>query len=306
MYTIKQAAQRSGVPVSLLRAWERRYGVVAPVRSTGGYRLYDDQSIARLRAMKLLVDGGWAAAQAAATVLAEPERIQDMIAIEPGRAEAIDDGRGSPPGDDDALVQAARGYDSMAIEGVLDALFSRGSYESVIDDLVLSAVAALGSAWEDGRLDVAGEHLASAAVQRRLASLFDLAGAPRAGPVTVVGLPSGARHEIGTLAFAVALRRRGSNVLYLGQDVPTSSWVHVTGGRVAGAVIGVPRLEDVAAAREVVDALHRERPGLRVALGGPGAGEAAQPGNRVIGPRITDAAAAVVEFLSPAETVPHR
>ncbi|MEO8463040.1 MAG: MerR family transcriptional regulator [Chloroflexota bacterium] len=297
MYTIKQAAQRSGVPVSLLRAWERRYGVVAPVRSTGGYRLYDDESIARLRAMKVLVDGGWAASQAAATVLAEPERIQDMIGTEEPRGSAGEARRGSPLADDDVLVRAARDYDSVAMEGALDTLFGRGSYESVIDDFVLPAVAALGTAWEDGRLDVAGEHLASAAIQRRLASLFDLAGAPRPGSVVVVGLPSGARHEIGTLAFAVALRRHGSNVLYIGQDVPTSSWVHVTGGEVAGAVIGVPRMEDVAAAREVVDALHREHPGLRVALGGPGAGAAAQPGNRVVGPRTTDAAAAVAEFL---------
>ncbi|MEO5918609.1 MAG: MerR family transcriptional regulator [Candidatus Limnocylindrales bacterium] len=297
MYTIKQAAQRSGVPVSLLRAWERRYGVVAPARSSGGYRLYDEESIARLRAMKVLVDGGWAASQAAATVLAEPDRVRDMIGTEETRGSAGEAGRGSPLADDDVLVRAARDYDSVAIEGVLDTLLGRGSYESVIDDLVLPAVAALGTAWEDGRLDVAGEHLASAAVLRRLASLFDLAGAPRAGPVVVVGLPSGARHEIGTLAFAVALRRHGTRVLYLGQDVPTSSWVHVTGGRVAGVVIGVPRMEDVAAAREVVAALHRERPGLRVALGGPGAGEAAQPGNRAIGPRISDAAASAAEFL---------
>ncbi|MEO8208356.1 MAG: B12-binding domain-containing protein, partial [Chloroflexota bacterium] len=205
--------------------------------------------------------------------------------------------RASPLPDDDSLVRAARAYDAVAIEGALDALFARGSYESVIDEVVLPAVAALGTAWEDGRLDVAGEHLASAAVQRRLASQFDMAGAPRPGPAVVVGLPSGARHEIGTIAFAVALRRRGSNVLYLGPDVPTSSWVHVTGGPVSGAVIGVPRMEDVPPAREVLDALHRERPGIRVAVGGPGAAAAVQPGNLVVGPRIADAAQAVVEFL---------
>ena len=42
MYTIKQAAARTGVSVPTIRAWERRYGVVGPARTTAGYRLYDD------------------------------------------------------------------------------------------------------------------------------------------------------------------------------------------------------------------------------------------------------------------------
>ena len=33
MYTIKQAADLTGVPEASLRAWERRYGVAAPLRT---------------------------------------------------------------------------------------------------------------------------------------------------------------------------------------------------------------------------------------------------------------------------------
>ena len=40
---------RSGVSVPLLRAWERRYGIVAPARTASGYRLYDEAALARLR-----------------------------------------------------------------------------------------------------------------------------------------------------------------------------------------------------------------------------------------------------------------
>ena len=46
MYTIRQASIRSGVNVPLIRAWERRYGVVSPSRTAAGYRLYDDEAIA--------------------------------------------------------------------------------------------------------------------------------------------------------------------------------------------------------------------------------------------------------------------
>src|SRR4051794_27389129 len=68
MYTIKEAALRSGVSVPLLRAWERRYGVVEPERTASGYRLYDDRAITRLRAMRALIAEGWSASNAAARI----------------------------------------------------------------------------------------------------------------------------------------------------------------------------------------------------------------------------------------------
>ncbi len=65
MYTIKQASLRAGVSIEVLRAWERRYGIVRPERTESGYRLYDDSAIDRVRAMRQLVDSGWSASQAA-------------------------------------------------------------------------------------------------------------------------------------------------------------------------------------------------------------------------------------------------
>jgi len=40
---IGELAQRTGVSPALLRAWERRYGVIAPARSEGGFRLYSEE-----------------------------------------------------------------------------------------------------------------------------------------------------------------------------------------------------------------------------------------------------------------------
>jgi methanogenic corrinoid protein MtbC1 len=293
MYTIRQAAVRSGVGISLLRAWERRYGIVAPERTAGGYRLYDDAAIGRLRAMRRLVDAGWSAAQAAEAVLAAPD------AMVGGALDAAVTGPAdSAPPDPETLVAAAGAYDTVALEAALDDFFSRGSFEAVIDDLVLPAVAALGAAWADGRIDVASEHLASAAVQRRLATLFDLAGAPGADRLVVVGLPPGSLHEIGTIAFAVALRRRGVHVLYLGPDVPVESWAHVISEpMVVAAVVGVPRPADVDAAREVVEALHERRPDLLIAVGGPAADVVHDDAALELPVRVGAAAVALAELV---------
>ena len=70
MYTIKQVSARTGLGAPLIRAWERRYGVVEPTRTPSGYRLYDDQAIAVLLAMRGLLERGWTASEAARAIRA--------------------------------------------------------------------------------------------------------------------------------------------------------------------------------------------------------------------------------------------
>ena len=150
-------------------------------------------------------------------------------------------------------------------------MLSRGSFERVASTLVIPALRALGDAWAAGRVSVAAEHAASHAVLRRLAAAFEAAGNLRADerPV-VVGLPPGSRHELGALIFAVAARRAGLPVIYVGADLPADAWLSATASA-AAAVIGVVTPPDRAAATEVAGMLKGERPGLVVALGGPAA-----------------------------------
>ena len=270
MYTIKQAAVRSGVSVPLLRAWERRYGIVVPARTASGYRLYDEAALARLQTMRRLVDEGWTPSSAAAAVLedrapAPPARTDDPI--RPGTATDLVEG----------FVEAATRLDAVEVERVLDAMFADGTFETVVDRHVLPALVALGDAWAAGRLDVAAEHAASHAVLRRLSAAFQAAGGatPPDGSV-VVGLPPGARHELGALAFAVAARRSGLPVLYVGPDLPVADWVAtVRRTRARAAVIGAVSVDDARAAAEVARALQAAVPGLVIALGGGAAGRAA-------------------------------
>lgn len=93
MYTIKHAAQRVGITTATLRAWERRYGVIAPHRSESGYRLYGDHDVAVLRSMKQLVDQGWSAGLAAAEAIR-------LDRVQPAHQIAVDgqgDGANPPP-----------------------------------------------------------------------------------------------------------------------------------------------------------------------------------------------------------------
>ena len=175
MYTIKRAAEMVGVPVATLRAWQRRYRVVNPGRSDSGYRLYAAGDIAVLRRMQGLVASGWSpkeAAEAAASGEAdlgtEPAGVRQD---KPPRSKSA-----SRPGTETAdLVAAAAALDPSAVTRLLDEHFATASFEQMVDGWLLPELERLGRAWAEGRVSVAGEHLAAAAVQRRLSAAFDAA-----------------------------------------------------------------------------------------------------------------------------------
>src|SRR6187402_1434239 len=158
MYTIKQAAARSGVPVPLLRAWERRYGVVSPSRTASGYRLYEETDVARLRAMRRLIGEGWSASTAATEVASLDDAAIDDLLGPPVRAEAKRDASAQSSteieGLADAFVDSASALDEAGVEELLDEMFSRGSFEHVATSLVMPALVALGDGWASGRVDV--------------------------------------------------------------------------------------------------------------------------------------------------------
>ena len=159
---------------------------------------------------------------------------------------------------------------------------------------MLPAVARLGQAWQDGTIEVAAEHLASSAVLRRLSALFDMARVAGGSRGVLVGLPPGSRHELGSLAFAVALRRMGGDVLYVGADVPAASWVAAAAESAAQAVvIGVVTSNDVTPAVQVATALQAARPELLLAFGGASAAGLLVDGGLVLPARVVDAARAI-------------
>ena len=159
MYTIKEAATRAGLTPTVARAWERRYGVVEPARTASGYRLYDEAAIERLRTMRLLVEDGWTASAAARADLRRHGTAGQLSADASRASGAVVSG--DPI---EAFVSAAAALDGDRIEAALDELFGRGSFESIVDAWLMPAAAALGDAWATGRVTVAGEHAASAAL----------------------------------------------------------------------------------------------------------------------------------------------
>jgi DNA-binding transcriptional MerR regulator len=56
---IGEVAKRTGVSVPTIRAWENRYGLLRPNRTTGGQRLYSEQDVVRINGIRQRVEEGW-------------------------------------------------------------------------------------------------------------------------------------------------------------------------------------------------------------------------------------------------------
>jgi DNA-binding transcriptional MerR regulator len=200
---IGEVARRSGVPVELLRAWERRYGVPTPERSAGGYRLYSQEDVARLAEMRALVANGVSPAQAAQAVSAA----QPAAELE------------SPEAARERLHAAIRTYDEAVVHLLLDRLFSTFTVETVLTEVVFPLLHELGERWERGEISVAQEHFASNLVRGRLLGLARGWGRP-AGRAALLACPPGEQHDLGLIGFGIALHRLGWRIALLGADSP--------------------------------------------------------------------------------------
>jgi MerR family transcriptional regulator, light-induced transcriptional regulator len=250
MVTIKKAAALTGVPEHTLRAWERRYDLLAPSRTASGYRLYDDLALARITAMNELVQAGWTPRAAAAEIARHP--LADGHRVDPFAE----------------LLTFAAELDSAAVARVIDGQFAQAGFEAVVDHWLLPAMHRIGTEWADGSVSVAAEHLVSNVVMRRLSAAYEEAGGNQPGLPVLIGAPPGVDHQIGLMAFAVALRHVGVPTVYLGAQVPLAAWreaADASGAR--AAVTTAPRSRDVPRARRVVECLG-EDPRVPVWVGG--------------------------------------
>ena len=221
-FNLKAVVQQTGLSPDTLRAWERRYGLPAPKRSSGGHRLYSrcdietiQWLIARQReglSIKRAVEL-WFQLEAEGSVLFPPgEIVRPSASLETG--ETIARLR-------EEWIAACLAYEEQTAEQVITQAFALYPPEIVATELLQKAVAWMGEGWYRGQVTVQQEHFCSALAVRRLESWIQSAPPPsRSGRILAACAPE-ELHVIGLLLLTLFLRRRGWEVIYLGANVPT-------------------------------------------------------------------------------------
>jgi len=201
---IGELARRVGLSPDVLRAWERRYKILDPQRTPGGFRLYSDADVARVVAMQRHLATGLAPAQAAARARAGLEH------------PAPDGFEGDPIAE---LRTALEGFDEGTAHRAIDHLMERFAVESVVTNVIFPYLRDLGDRWDAGEVTVAQEHFASRIVRSRLISRargWDEGTGPRA----VLACAPGELHDLPLVCLGLALREQGWRITLLGADTP--------------------------------------------------------------------------------------
>ncbi len=226
-YPLRSAARLTGLSPELLRAWERRYAVVEPIRTPGGTRRYRASDLERLRLLKAASDAGHRIGSLAR--LSNPELERLGIATEAAPRARLDEILGALDAFDVAEAQRRLALQLSAL-GVI--AFAR--------EVALPLVREIGERWVAQRMRIGSEHLATAVLRSLLGSALLPSANSLRGPRIVFATLSGERHELGLLMAALSALGAGANPVYLGPDVPVEDLVYaVSRSRAAALALSI-------------------------------------------------------------------
>ena len=230
IFNVKAVANQSGVQASTLRAWERRYGVPQPPRSDSGYRLYSARDVAIVRWLKQQIEGGVSISQAVSLLRSLQTKRQSH---NPAPTEIISADNPPPfiPTSThtkpiemferyiSVAFNCAVHFDEAGFDQVLSEAFALHAVEDVCARVIQPFQVMLGEGWHSGTVSISVEHFATNLLRRKLLGLFSACPPPTDPRKIIAGCAPEEFHEMGILMLSLNLRRRGKDVVFLGQAI---------------------------------------------------------------------------------------
>lgn len=216
VYNIKAISHMVGLLPVTLRAWERRYGLLQPIRGDQGYRLYSEHDLRTLRWIKNQIDTGMSISRAV-------DHLKDL------RNKGMDpaDGQKNALADNSIAIQNISGqlftsvttFNESAAHETLRRAFSVYSVDQVLRQVVTPTLVEIGEAWHQGKLSIAIEHYATQFFLQHLMSMLTSTMPPNHNASIIAAGAPGEQHQIGLLMLVVMLRWRGWDIKYFGPNL---------------------------------------------------------------------------------------
>jgi MerR family transcriptional regulator, light-induced transcriptional regulator len=212
MYSIKAVSQATGLTVETLRAWERRYGIVAPQRDSTGRREYGPNDVLRLRLLREATERGHPIRR-----LAKLDEAELYGLLEQGSVPRATGGAG---GFATRILDAARDFRAAECEQVLTLAIALLPPQQLFAEVLQPLLREVGERWHRGELAISQERMVSSTVRRHLGLVLETYDrSARRQDIVFATLP-GERHELGLLMAAIVCASRGFKTHYLGPDLP--------------------------------------------------------------------------------------
>jgi len=258
-FNLKVVLQETNIAADTLRAWERRYGLPMPQRTTGGHRLYSQYDIETIKWLLARQAEGLSISRAVDLWNEHHASGADPLAgFSPSAFTSVQATPAiyiSPDTNLDSLraqwIEACMKFSEANSEQVLNQAFSMFPVESVCMEILQKGMVEIGSLWYENGASVQQEHFASGLAMRRLDALLSASPAPTRNQTVLIGCPPHEWHTFTTLLLALLLRRRGLNVIYLGANVPAEQFEETVKSVNAKLVILVAQTLTTAASLQI-------------------------------------------------------
>ena len=219
-FTIKAVSKQTGILPVTIRAWERRFQLLAPQRADNRYRMYSERDVVILKWIQASLNRGMSISKAVTSLKNNLDKgFLPEIALK--TTPNIEVAQAQPPSIyAERLYKALIVHDDEEADNVLQAAHAIFDLVVVFERVIMPCLFEIGEAWRMGNLSITSEHMASSFIKAKLMSLLNAYPNRRTPPVIMVGCAPFEQHEIGILMMAILLRRNGQRVEYLGTDVP--------------------------------------------------------------------------------------
>jgi DNA-binding transcriptional MerR regulator len=211
-YSIKDLEQITGVKAHTIRIWEKRYGIVNPMRTESNIRFYCDEDLKKLLNISILLKHGYKISKLAGIDKVElGERIREISMVQNGHECDIEN-----------LVVSMIELDEKKFNSTLSQLIIKEGFENTVFNVIYPFFDKIGTLWQTGTINPAQEHFISNLVKQKIYVAID--GIQREfrkdAKTFVLFLPEWEMHELGMLMYNYIIKSRGHKVVYLGQSVP--------------------------------------------------------------------------------------
>ena len=234
-HPIRLVANRTGLTVDLIRAWEKRYHVVDPARSDTKRRLYSDYDIERLRLIRIAKQNGRRLVDVAPLTL---EALRDVVSedsrydqAQENQAEVYRPSWTSPlessdtQDDIDAMLFAVQTMDQYRFDQLLQEGLVKQSLPAYLETVIGPLLREIGESTRLGKLRIAHEHMATAHLRTFIGALRFRETYTGNEPKIVITTPTGQLHELGALMIAALVSVDGWLPVYLGPNTPADEIV---------------------------------------------------------------------------------
>ncbi|HWO95720.1 MAG TPA: MerR family transcriptional regulator [Bacillus sp. (in: firmicutes)] len=259
-YNIKAISNLVGIQPGTLRAWERRYQILNPVRNESGHRLYTEQDLKVLKWLVEKVEQGFTISQAVSLLESETTTIQSTTE---------EDSADSPKKIKGELLRSLLSFQEGKVQELLNQAFSLYSVEKVVIDILGSLLVLIGDLWEKGKITTAHEHYATRLLHTRISMIMHSLPSNSILPKAIAVCGPNESHEGGLLIFTLFLRRKGFEVIYLGTSIAEEDLQlivdEVKPGFLFMSCSLIENVEKTAAIAQHVEELY---PAVKIGLGG--------------------------------------